>query len=59
MQGQGQGPGLGAPPPAPEQPQGLPPHLTQNAAMNTGPPPPHAGFGGYPPPGPTLNGETA
>lgn len=55
--GQGQAP-LGPPPQEPQQPQGLPAHLTQGAGLNTGPPPPHAGFGAYQPvPGPALNGE--
>ena len=58
--GGGQGSSTLAPPPQdPAQPQGLPPHLTQAAALNTGPPPSqHPSFGGYQHAGPGINGTT-
>lgn len=57
--GGAQGPSaLGPPPQEPQQPQGLPAHLTQGAGLNTGPQPSqHApSFAGYPS-GTGVNGK--
>ncbi|KAL9081580.1 MAG: hypothetical protein Q9159_007244 [Coniocarpon cinnabarinum] len=51
--GQGQS-SLAPPPQEPQQPQGMPPHLTQNSGLSTGPQPP--GHQPYPYPGNGVNG---